>query len=454
MKKKQKKKNIMYGTLWYSLYFSVVYWILASLRDSFLEDGNFFNYIIPHDTITVWTRMLAVFVIVLACSITTGVYNSKISRIISGESFRKKDGFKNVLKDTIPGIIHKDLKTKIIDITKKFDLFINEKSQSFSNGDLKHLSEIKSSVDSLLYSIESLWSFSQVTAGTLKLNKKVFNYYQLIRNVVYSVQAKAKNKNVLIEFNNSQENLLVYADKEKLLNSVKILLNSLIEITPSGQKITIDYLDIGSDILLTFNGKFTNFFRNDLHKYFVEGKTPLRELNDDNSLDFVIARAAVLSHKGRIWVEKNRNRSIALNISIEKEHIPEILVIDDDINTVVLIKKVLEGEKLNVVGKTNGEDSFLYLKKNNPDLIIIDLMMPGIDGYEFIETLEKEYTDKNIPIMIISGFPLDRNILMEVSNGKTFPYLNKPLDIFNLKKNVMQILSNSIEINWDKLFLN
>lgn len=81
----------------------------------------------------------------------------------------------------------------------------------------------------------------------------------------------------------------------------------------------------------------------------------------------------------------------------------EILIIDDDILNVKVLKSRLEEEKFKVVSASNGQQGLEMAKKINPSLIILDIMMPGMDGYTFVKKLKFDNDIKNIPVIILSG---------------------------------------------------
>lgn len=102
-----------------------------------------------------------------------------------------------------------------------------------------------------------------------------------------------------------------------------------------------------------------------------------------------------------------------------------ILVADDDKNTRLLLRAVLEGEKYNVFTAENGEEALEILDREHIDLVVLDIMMPRMDGYEFTRTLRE--SDNNLPVLMVSAkqYPSDKRQGFLVG---TDDYMTKPID--------------------------
>ena len=103
----------------------------------------------------------------------------------------------------------------------------------------------------------------------------------------------------------------------------------------------------------------------------------------------------------------------------------QILVVDDDKNTRMLLKAVLQAENYTVFTAENGEDALGMMDKEHIDLVVLDIMMPKMDGYEFTKTLRE--CDNNLPILMVSAkqLPVDKNKGFAVG---TDDYMTKPVN--------------------------
>ena len=103
----------------------------------------------------------------------------------------------------------------------------------------------------------------------------------------------------------------------------------------------------------------------------------------------------------------------------------QIMVVDDDKNTQLFLKAVLEAENYTVVTAGNGEEALALMDTNHIDLVVLDIMMPKMDGYEFTEILREN--NNNLPILMVSAkhLPSDKKHGFMVG---TDDYMSKPID--------------------------
>lgn len=102
-----------------------------------------------------------------------------------------------------------------------------------------------------------------------------------------------------------------------------------------------------------------------------------------------------------------------------------ILVTDDDKNTRLFLRAVLEGAGYTVSEASNGEEALALMDKTHVDLVVLDVMMPKMDGYELTKTLRE--SNNNLPILMVSAkqLPADKHKGFMVG---TDDYITKPID--------------------------
>ena len=115
-----------------------------------------------------------------------------------------------------------------------------------------------------------------------------------------------------------------------------------------------------------------------------------------------------------------------------------ILVVDDDVTSLKLAQKILETE-YRVAAVNNGEMVFKYLMNNTPDLILLDLNMPEIDGFEVIKRLKNNENYKEIPVIFLTANQ-DSEIEAKCLESGAIDFVNKPFVPIVLKGRVKRVM--------------
>ena len=118
----------------------------------------------------------------------------------------------------------------------------------------------------------------------------------------------------------------------------------------------------------------------------------------------------------------------------------KILVVDDEVNITQILKFSIGAEGFEVITAQNGEEAIERARRERPDLIILDIMMPKIDGYEACRILKANPLTKNIPVLLLTakGRDIDRRLGYEV--GAT-DYIVKPFSPNKLIERIHRLLS-------------
>ncbi len=118
---------------------------------------------------------------------------------------------------------------------------------------------------------------------------------------------------------------------------------------------------------------------------------------------------------------------------------PTILIVDDEPHVVDLVALCLLPEKYNIIKTYSGLDALDKVYKETPDLIILDLMMPGINGYEICQKLKENALTQHIPIIILSAKGQLDDKLRGLKIGAD-DYITKPFDPMELEARVERLI--------------
>ena len=125
----------------------------------------------------------------------------------------------------------------------------------------------------------------------------------------------------------------------------------------------------------------------------------------------------------------------------------KILSIDDDPNIHTVVKKILESKSYQVITALDGDEGLGKVVEEKPDLIILDVIMPGKSGFEVckeLKTQHKYHSFSQIPVLMLTVYPEDREKMhLSMQEGMAMEaedYLHKPFDPEELLSRVEELL--------------
>ena len=117
----------------------------------------------------------------------------------------------------------------------------------------------------------------------------------------------------------------------------------------------------------------------------------------------------------------------------------KILIVDDEPSITVPLKFLMEQHQFEVVVVHNGEDALSVIKVFEPDLVILDIMLPGLDGFQVCQTLKEDPARKLVKVIFLSAMTRD----LDIAKGNTLgadAYITKPFsnaDVVSLVKDLL-----------------
>ena len=123
----------------------------------------------------------------------------------------------------------------------------------------------------------------------------------------------------------------------------------------------------------------------------------------------------------------------------------KILVVDDQKNIVNLLSKFLFAKGFEVLTTTNSFEAFELAKKHIPDLILLDVLMPGLDGEGVAASLSKNDITKRIPIIFLTGAISEDEAVNKNRQKSTHTYISKAGNINDLTTQINAILDKTTD---------
>lgn len=140
-----------------------------------------------------------------------------------------------------------------------------------------------------------------------------------------------------------------------------------------------------------------------------------------------------------IFTEVTINLKILLYLQLKRKLKKRILLIEDEETLRENLKEILELNNFDVVEFSNGEDALKFLLINTVNLIISDLMMPKMDGHDFLREIKANSILEKIPFILLSAKIEEQDKILSLELGADL-YLTKPIKTYDLIKSIQSIL--------------
>jgi DNA-binding response OmpR family regulator len=135
---------------------------------------------------------------------------------------------------------------------------------------------------------------------------------------------------------------------------------------------------------------------------------------------------------------------------MEKANIETILIVEDSPTQLLILKNLLEKNGFKVEKSTDGENALISARSKKPDLIISDIFMPKMTGYELCEALKKDTALKSVPVILLTTMSASESIVKAINTGADY-FVPKPYDENYLISKIRSILSTkALSQNHDK----
>ena len=118
-----------------------------------------------------------------------------------------------------------------------------------------------------------------------------------------------------------------------------------------------------------------------------------------------------------------------------------ILCIEDEQEMIDLIRLILSRRGFTVRGANSGEEGLAIIRKEHPDLILLDLMMPDMDGWEVYQQMKADEATKNIPVIVVTARAQSIDKVLGLHIAKVDDYIAKPFSPQELLNSVDNVLA-------------
>ena len=331
------------------------------------------------------------------------------------------------LKDEFVSIVSHELRTPLTSIRGAVQLVLDD-AKSVPDEEHRHLLQIAlNNCERLVRIINDILDVSKIESGNLSLRKKAVNVTDLVRQAVDVVDNPARTADVTLEVNMPANIRPVMVDPDRIVQALVNLLSNAVKFAPKQSAVTVSVS--GSEHMVTIavadHGEgIAPENLNRLFQKFQQVDSSSSRRKGGTGLGLAITKALVEQHGGRIFVDSELNKGTRFSFTLPAATPEEaasvapvlanedgsarfvvrrVLIVDDDDDFRSLMRTQLSNAGYVVLDARDAESAIQIARTAHPDVITVDLLMPGIDGWSFIDRLRQEEGLAHIPIVVVSG---------------------------------------------------
>lgn len=323
----------------------------------------------------------------------------------------------------------------------------------------EYVSIIENNNTLLLQLISDILDLSKIEAGTLEFQYSNIDLNKMLNELTSSLQLKIKSEKVQLTCHLAEKNSFIHTEKNRLSQLLINLISNAIKFTTEG------YIRFGYEL----RGKEIYFYVSDTGCGIPKDKqksifgrfVKLNSFEQGTGLGLSICQTLVEHMGGTIGVDSEEGKgstfwftlpykaAIAVEESIKKEEIQPIsieknkftiLIAEDNESNYKLFASILKGE-YQLIHAWDGQEAVEMFKQYNPQIILMDINMPVMDGYEATKEIRK-YSAK-VPIIAITAFAYASDEQRVMESGFD-GYMPKPINARLLKAQLTEIMQKRI----------
>ncbi|NQV16376.1 response regulator [bacterium] len=342
----------------------------------------------------------------------------------------------------------------------------------------------------LLELVTELLDLSRLEAQSVRLRTSKGNIIPLLKGIVHSFSSMAEGKQIKLSFNSEYEDIQLYYEKDVIVKIISNLMSNALKFTDSGGTVQVEVLksqDTTSDtegtvdIIISDTG--VGIPGNQVEKIFdrfYQVNSSETQSPEGAGIGLALIRELVELHKAKISVESEEGTgtSFTLHIPLGKAHlnpdeivqnemeteIPDepsfqiddeselepdpvnkndstlssILIVEDNPDVRTFIRSYLD-QDYQCLEAENGQDGLNVALEKIPDLIISDIMMPGMNGNELCKRVKTDARTSHIPVILLTARADLQSKLEGLETGAD-DYLTKPFEARELQQRIRNLL--------------
>ena len=319
--------------------------------------------------------------------------------------------------------------------------------------------------------IEDLLDVSRIISGKMRIDKEEVDLVAVAGNSCEVLHPSAESKNILFEFSSEDKSLLIEGDAVRLQQIISNLVQNAIKFTPEGGKISVTLKNIGDKAHLVVKDTGIGIeeeFLPYIFERFRQADASTRRNYTGLGLGLTIVSNLVELHGGRahaISDGKGQGSTFTVELPLAGKYLNEndetgsetlleennfnlkgarILLVDDDAESIIPLQMLLEKEKAEVVTVFSADEALAKLMEQTFHILVSDIGMPSMDGYDLIAGIRKLTTEQNafLPAIALTAYAANEDRRRALSAGFQM-HFSKPFDFDELLAAIIKLYKDS-----------
>ncbi len=328
------------------------------------------------------------------------------SRVTRDAALKAKEEAENAtaVKDKFVALVSHDLKNPLGVMLGFLQLMKEDNAVTDGNSDTERMLDILvESVNNMLHLIEDVLNLARLKAGKLTLQQRFFGLDGPAQKIMMNFESQAKKKGVRLT-NEIPEKCRIYGDPVLLYEVLQNLISNAIKFSRPGGKIVLSLRNGGKNVITVADtgvgidpARFDTLFRYD-------EKTSTTGTAGETGTGFglPLSHDIVTAHGGALTVESAPGKGSVFYVTLPYVK-PMVLLVDDDPDIRGLFKAYLDDLDVEIIEAEDGMHALNMLKKRRPHLIITDISMPNMDGFQLLETIKRSPDTGYIPVILLTS---------------------------------------------------
>jgi signal transduction histidine kinase len=304
------------------------------------------------------------------------------------------------------------------------------------------LDNIHNSGRHLLSLINDILDLTKIEAGRMDLVYEEFGVDSATREVLNVVRSLAMKKEIDISSEIEPQNALLVADKNKFKQVLYNLLSNAIKFTPPDGKVAVKATAAEENLVITVKDSGIGIQKELQHKIFgafYQVQSASNREYPGTGLGLALTKKLVELHGGTIDFDSQAGEGTTFRVELPLRPGPSkrnrVLVVEDNPSNLDLARMVLEGNGFAVDTASNGFEGLEKARHLQPDLILMDMQLPGVDGLAVTRQLKADPATASIKVVALTANALKGSEEQALAAGCS-GYIAKPIE---LKKFMLQV---------------